>query len=111
MYGSLTNHQIRLPSSSSHDTTGGVAVGEGETVFPVRHDPAGENEGLINSRPELISGVPGEIARIGYNIPGERHGDILVAEQSIAVVPEIILGVHRSVVQQGILPPEDNFIP
>ena len=54
MYGSLTNHQIRLNSSSSHNTTSGVAVGEGETVFPVRHDPARGNKGLIKARPELI---------------------------------------------------------
>ena len=40
-------------AQSSHDTTGGVGVGEGETVFPVGHYPA-RGMGLINTRTELI---------------------------------------------------------
>ena len=33
-----------------------------------------------------------ETARVRHHIPRQRHGHVLVSDQSIAVVPEIVFG-------------------
>ena len=59
----------------------------------------------------LPTKIPWQISRIRNNIPGQGHGNVLVIHQTIPIVPEIIFSVHRSVVQQGILASQDNFVP
>ena len=78
-------------------------------MHTVRHYP--EVQTLKSTIDEIFNDVPWEISRIWNDIPGESHGNILVVEQTIPVVPEIIFGVHRSIVQHCVLPPQDDFIP
>ena len=54
---------------------------------------------------------PRKIAGIRDDIPRKSHRDILVADQPVAVVPEVVLGVHASIVQQGVLASQDDLIP
>ena len=37
---------------------------------------------------------PWQVSSIGDDIPGESHCYVLVADQPIAIVPEVVLGVH-----------------
>ena len=37
---------------------------------------------------------PGEISSIWDDVPGEGHGDVLVTDQTISIIPEVVLGVH-----------------
>ena len=37
---------------------------------------------------------PRKISSVGYNVPGEGHGDVLVTDQTISIIPEVVLGVH-----------------
>ena len=78
-------------------------------MHTVRHYP--EMPTLKPSIDEMILNVPREISGVWNDIPGKSHGDILVVEQSVPIVPEIIFGVHRSVVQHSVLPPQDDFVP
>ena len=39
---------------------------------------------------------PGEISSIRDDVPGEGHGDVLVAHQPIPIVPEVIFRVHAA---------------
>ena len=39
---------------------------------------------------------PGEISSIWDDVPGEGHGDVLVAHQPIPIVPEVIFRVHAA---------------
>lgn len=50
-------------------------------------------------------------AGIGNDVPrqGQRH--VLVALQTVAIVPEVVLGVHVLKVQIGVLAPEDDLVP
>ena len=37
---------------------------------------------------------PRKISSVGYYVPGEGHGDVLVTDQTISIIPEVVLGVH-----------------
>ena len=37
---------------------------------------------------------PRKVPSVGYNVPGEGHGDVLVTDQPISIIPEVVLGVH-----------------
>ena len=55
--------------------------------------------------------LPWQISGIWNDIPWEGHGDVLVCDQTVAVVPEVVLGVHAAVVQQSVLPAKNDFVP
>ena len=48
---------------------------------------------------------PGEISSIWDDVPGEGHGDVLVAHQPIPIVPEVIFRVHAARFRHEILGP------
>jgi len=76
----------------SHNPGGRVLLREGKAVHAMGHNPR-------------------QIACIRNDVPRECHRDIFVIYQPIPIIPEIILGIHRSVIQQRILTTQDNFIP
>ena len=38
--------------------------------------------------------TPWQVSSIGDDIPGESHCYVFVVDQPIAIVPEVVLGVH-----------------
>ena len=54
---------------------------------------------------------PWHIAYSRDDIPGKSQRDVLVADKPVAVVPEVVLGVHAPVVQQSVLASQNDLIP
>merc|ERR1712001_506745 len=54
---------------------------------------------------------PGYVASIWNDIQGQRQGDILMTPEAIAIIPEIIFGVHGSVVEGGIFSALNDLVP
>ena len=78
---------------------------------------------------------PWQVSSIGDDIPGESHCYVFVVDQPIAIVPEVVLGVHAenginleilermglqilprnhqipAIVEHGIFAPENNLVP
>jgi len=52
-----------------------------------------------------------ETARVGHHVPRQRHGHVLVSDQSIAIVPEVVFGGETLVIQNGVLPSLNDFVP
>jgi len=80
------------PSFHLHDSGRRVVGGEGEAVFTSGH-------------------YPWKVSSIWNDVPGEGHGDVLMVEETISVIPEVILCVHRTVVEEGILTAQDDLVP
>ena len=58
----------------------------------MRHNPA-----IVVQLVALFNGFlfkPWQVSSIGDDIPGESHCYVFVVDQPIAIVPEIVLGVH-----------------
>ena len=94
----------------SHNPGGRVLLREGKAVHAMGHNPETSKlrKKLCKRSPYSL---PRQIACIRNDVPRESHRDIFVIYQPIPIIPEIILGIHRSVIQQRILTTQDNFIP
>ena len=54
---------------------------------------------------------PWNIANIRDDTPGQSQCDVLVADKSVAVIPEVVFGVHAPVVQQSVLASQNDLVP
>jgi len=53
----------------------------------------------------------GQETGVGDDVPREVERDVSVVLQPIAVVPEVVLGVHVLEVQHGVLAAQDDLVP
>lgn len=48
---------------------------------------------------------------IGNDVPRERECDILVATQTISIIPEVVFGIHVLEVEHSVLAAQDYLVP
>jgi len=59
----------------------------------------------------LVAHDAREAARVGHHVPRERHRHVLVADQTVSVVPKVVFRRQTFVIQDGIFAPLNDFVP
>lgn len=48
---------------------------------------------------------------VGNDVPAEGESDILVCTKSIAIIPEVIFGIHILKIEYSVVATENDFVP
>jgi len=59
----------------------------------------------------VVSHDARQAARVGNDVPRERHRNVFVANESITIVPEVILCRQTFVIQDCVVSPLNDFVP